>query len=298
MCMARRLFVSDSLMKNARFTGHFSAFRLLIPIALTTILSAIAVSSVFSWRAAAAEVPVVDLSAETGSEDPLSVVGMDRGSEPVYAAPPVAGESAGTSPEPGANATLFYQLQVLRDEVQELRGMVEEQAHQIDRLAKEQKEQYLDLDRRLSSRPRGGSNSLPVPDRVPPNAASKTERDAYAAAFQLTREKRFQEAIDRFNQLIVTYPNGQYTANAFYWLGELYLALPEPQLEKSRQSFVQVVNLYPDTPKLPDALYKLGVIYDRLGDREKSLEYLNRVIAEYPNSPASRLASTYKSEMN
>ncbi len=253
-----------------------------------------------------AQVPVVDRSDESSSGistgDPRSVVGMDRTTQtqtPVLVDTPPLRDPDDSIPEPGGNATLFYQLQVLRDEVQELRGMVEEQAHQLDRLGREQQEQYLDIDRRLSSRQGQMSSTIESPaiQAIPSNGTG-SERDVYTAAFQLTREKRFQEAIDAFNRLIVQYPNGQYTANAFYWLGELYLALPQPELEKSRQSFVQVVNLYPENTKVPDALYKLGVVYDRLGDREKGLEYLNRVITQFSGSPAARLAQNYKAELS
>ncbi len=207
---------------------------------------------------------------------------------------------------------LFQLLQALQIEVQELRGLVEEQHHQLNRLAREQNEQYLDIDRRLrgltSGAGGGGSRSSGTapgstastggtPSSRTAGTAGGGEREAYTRAFDLTREKRFQDAINGFNQLIVAYPNGPYTPNSFYWLGELYLALPEPELEKSRQSFVQVVSLYPSHQKVPDALYKLGVVYDRLGEQPQAREYLSRVQSEYADSPAARLAKAYAAEL-
>jgi len=208
---------------------------------------------------------------------------------------------------------LFYQLQTLQTEVGELRGLVEEQRHLIERLQREQKEQYLDLDRRVaalttqgvapsagsasamgvSTEPSSGESAAPVSQ----GTSTAGERDAYTRAFNLTRDKRFQEAINAFNQLLVDYPNGEYAANSFYWLGELYLALPQAELEKARQSFAQVVNSYPSHAKVPDSLYKLGVVYHRLGDNRKALEYLTRTHTEYPASPAARLAQSYASEI-
>jgi tol-pal system protein YbgF len=238
---------------------------------------------------------------------------------------------AQTSPTPLASAAsdreptteLFYQLQTLQTEVGELRGLVEEQRHLIERLAREQKEQYLDLDRRMALALKqngggaapvatGGGPRLTEPTESAPSAgsrgvagvaapsagpASASEREAYTRAFNLTRDKRFQEAISGFNQLLVDYPGGEYSANAFYWLGELYLALPKAELEKSRQSFAQVVNAYPAHTKVPDSLYKLGVVYHRLGDNAKALEYLNRAQVEFPSSPAARLAQSYAAEI-
>ncbi len=202
---------------------------------------------------------------------------------------------------------LFYQLQVLQQEVQELRGMVEEQSYQLNRLARDQQEQYLDLDRRMQSvranaqqpaavaMPESGGTGGAGGQRVATAPATGSERDGYTAAFDLMKARQFDASADAFNQLIVNYPNGTYTANAFYWLGELYLAKTE--LEKARQSFVQVTNLYADHQKAPDALYKLGVVYHRLGDDQRAREYLDRARTEYPQSSAAGLAQTYLAEL-
>jgi tol-pal system protein YbgF len=215
--------------------------------------------------------------------------------------------SVAASGDPSRLSELFYQLQVLQQEVQELHGKVEEQSYQINRLARDQQEQYLDLDRRMQSvranaqQPAGvaipdpaaaGGTGSPRTSTVP---VTGSERDAYTSAFDLMKARQFDASADAFNQLIVDYPNGAYTANAFYWLGELYLAKDE--MEKARQSFVQVTNLYSDHQKAPDALYKLGVVYHRLGDDQRAREYLNRARTEYPQSSAAGLAQTYLAEL-
>lgn len=230
-----------------------------------------------------------------------------------------AGAASGT-PQPGASPTsaaaggdasrlseLFYQLQVLQQEVQELRGMVEEQSYKINRLTRDQQEQYLDLDRRMQSvranaqqpaavaPPGPGGVGGTGSQRISAAPVTGSERDAYTSAFDLMKARQFDASTDAFNQLIVDHPNGAYTANAFYWLGELYLAKDE--MEKARQSFVQVTNLYADHQKAPDALYKLGVVYHRLGDDQRAREYLNRARTEYPQSSAAGLAQTYLAEL-
>ena len=202
---------------------------------------------------------------------------------------------------------LFHRLQILQQEVQELRGLVEEQAFQLERLTRQQQQQYIDLDQRLmalrsqgpaatgagTSGPGAPAPSRPMP---PADGSAPPERQAYTTAFNLMKESRFEESTDAFNQLITDYPNGQYTPNAFYWLGELYLAMDE--VEQARQSFAQVLSLYPEHRKVADALYKLGVVHHRLNDNERSLQYLNRVIAEHPDSPAAGLARTYAAELD
>ena len=220
--------------------------------------------------------------------------------------PMEAVQQVATDPDGGAAATdvrrlseLFYQLQVLQQELQELRGTVEEQSHQLNRIARDQQEQYIDLDRRVAAL-RNNTSAPAISTTAQTPAASTatgggTEREAYTAAFNLMKNRQFDESAYAFNKLIVDYPNGQFTPNAFYWLGELYLAKTEH--EKARQSFAQVANLYPDHQKVPDALYKLGVVYHRLGDTQRSLEYLGKVRAEHPQSSAAGLAATYAAEL-
>jgi len=222
--------------------------------------------------------------------------------------------SDGDSADSGRLSQLFYQLQVLQQEVQELRGLVEEQQYRLDRLARDQQEQYLDLDRRMQALRGDGQRPLVIPgegDRGPggrgasrSNAApsggaaeggSASEREAYSAAFELMRQRRFEESAAAFETLTEEYPNGVYTANAFYWLGELNLALDDN--EQARQWFAQVVNLYPDHQKIPDTLYKLGVTYHRLGDEDRAREYLNQVRNDHPQSSAAGLAQTYLAEL-
>ena len=236
-----------------------------------------------------------------------------------------------TATESGAGdamnlSRLFYQLQVLQQEVQELRGLVEEQSYRLSRLARDQKEQYIDLDRRLTDiatagptagpplpgeSPRGGfppggpgqatdpiAGALPVPGTYPGNPAEtppQSEREAYTRAFDLMKARQFEESAAAFDRLIAGYPNGQFTANAFYWLGELHLA--QSEAEMARQSFAQVLNLYPDHPKVPDTLYKMGVVYHRLGDVSRSIAYFQQVQEEYANSSAAGLAARYMAEI-
>jgi tol-pal system protein YbgF len=195
--------------------------------------------------------------------------------------------------------TLFYQLQLLQQEVQELRGLVEEQAHRLDRLAQDQKEQYVLIDRELAElRAGGGVESAKHEEAGEAPPVGTDERSAYAHAFNLTREKKFPAAIEAFQSLLADFPNGQYSANALYWLGEIYLVIDPPDLERSRQSFVQVVNLYPRHQKASDSMYKLAVVYRQMGDGDRAREYLARVQSDYAGTTAARLAASLARQMD
>ena len=206
----------------------------------------------------------------------------------------------------GQLSELFYRIQVLQQDLKDLRGTIEEQSYLIKRLERSQKEQYLDLDNRLVQL--GGadleSRTAQTEDKESSEEATTllnevpefdNEREAYQYAFDLMRNRQYQESLAGFEEIIVAFPNGQYTPNAFYWIWELYLA--QGDNEKSRQSFIQVISLYPDHQKVPDAMYKLGVVYFALGDNQSALRYLGQVQQEYPNSSAAGLAARYSVEI-
>lgn len=230
------------------------------------------------------------------SENPAAIAASQGATESMRVeAAPTAGDSSLSG--------LFYQLQLLQQEVQELRGQLEEQQYLLQRLQKGQQDQYLDLDKRLVALAAGqpqpapqtaNSQSLGSQTQTP-SGDSATEREAYAQSIEYMRARQFDQSITGFQQLIVDYPNGQFTPNAFYWLGELFLA--QKQREQARQNFMQVINLYPDHQKVPDALYKLGVVYQGLQDETQALEYLRRVQEQHPQSPAAALAKKYAEVM-
>lgn len=204
----------------------------------------------------------------------------------------------------GINA-IYYQLQLLQDDVRRLQGIVEEQNHRIERLAQEQRERYIELDQRLLELGTSPVAASDLDPRDPSAAPPATELDAYNTAFALVknagalvpseRAAAYQQALGLFDALILNYPAGQFTPNAYYWKGEIYLYTDD--LELARQAFVQVVHLFADHPKVPDALYKLGVVYHRLGENQRALEYLDRVVAEHPEHTAAGLAQPYAAEL-
>ena len=112
-------------------------------------------------------------------------------------------------------------------------------------------------------------------------------------AYELVRERAFDDAVLAFTGFLADYPFGRYAPNAHYWLGELYLVLDPPDPELARQNFKLLLDQYPADPKVPDALYKLGRVQFIKGNRQRSREYLDEVIREYPSHAAAQLARQF-----
>lgn len=200
---------------------------------------------------------------------------------------------------------LFNQVQQLQQEVMRLNGLVEQQTYQIQQLKEQSLERYMEIDRRLASgavapaagTPAGSATPAAAPPATGRGSAEAAEQPgegaAYRAAYALVRGQEFEQAVTAFNSFLDNYPAGRFAPNAHYWLGELYLVITPADPEAARQAFMLLLNQYPTHAKVPDALYKLGRVHFMKGNNDRSRDFLNRVIREYPDSSAARLAGDF-----
>ena len=230
--------------------------------------------------------------------------------------------SATAAPAGGSpTGALYIQLQSLQQEVMELRGIVEEQRHQLDTLKQQSLDRYSDLDKRLSqgggapvaatAQPDTGvapvdasATNSPTPAAVPiatapvpvggMQTAKPEEYEAYQKAYAKLKGQDFPGAIKAFNSFIETYPSSTLAGNAYYWLGKAYLQPPQ-DLNRAQQAFTKVVGDSPQHTKAPDALYELGKIAFLKGDKPKAKTLLQQVIDNYgtSGSTAPQLAKQF-----
>ncbi|MCL7945747.1 tol-pal system protein YbgF [Marinobacter sp. ATCH36] len=206
-----------------------------------------------------------------------------------------------------ANAELFYMIQQLQGEIRRLQGRVEEQQYSIDRLTKQARDRYIDLDQRIlklsekvaeapastqsTSDSEAGGDSSGLKTKIY-RQPSDAERSAYQKVQTLIhQEKNYDQAINGLYDFIDEYEEGDLTVNAYYWLGEVYLV--EDQLDQARQAFTIVATRYGDHRKASDAVYKLGVTLDRLGNKEQARSRMESVVEDYPDTSAAKLAQKY-----
>lgn len=224
-------------------------------------------------------------------------------------------------------ADLLYQLEMLQQEVSQLRGQVEQQQYELNKLQSLSKDRYIDLDKRVSdlsskvanaprvaptstsaadgssnsgavtAAPQTGSSSLvSAPVRpvklVEPSAEAKA---SYDAAYDLIRAKKFEEAQTSLRSFVKKYPNNMLTGNGHYWLGELALVLGNQG--EALVQFQIVQDSFIGHAKVPDAIYKLGIVNDQLGNQSMARDFFQRVIADYPDSNAATLATNYLNNM-
>ena len=204
-------------------------------------------------------------------------------------------------------------MQGLRDEVRLLRGMVEELKHELQQVKQRQLDDYLDIDRRLGSQSladdnaysddQSGSSSAVTPLYGEPSLQEGSvelsadeavampadglvmlaledgtvKTDYEAASNKLLKGRDIDGAAAALQLHLDKYPASPYTANAHYWLGEIYLLQRRDEL--ARQSFTTIVEQYPNHPKVMDSNFKLGKIYFQLDQTKLARRYLEKAAA-------------------
>ncbi|KGP63410.1 membrane protein [Legionella norrlandica] len=226
------------------------------------------------------------------------------------------------------NAKLIDKIQELQKEIQELRGQLEVQAHDLKLLQQQQVAFYKDLDSRISNSagksasnkavadiPLGTSaaptlNAVTTPKpKIEPAAARKPqpvvavsrtnpadEQISYLAAYELVKNKRYDAAVNAMQTFVQKYPKGGYTANAEYWLGELYLV--KKDYPKAIEHFEVVLQRFPSSSKAAASLLKSGYAYAEKGDKQEAQRRFQQVVKTYPDTPTAQLASSKLKAIN
>ena len=181
---------------------------------------------------------------------------------------------------------LYKKIEVLEEEIRDLRNILEENSILVDRSLELQQQRYLDLDARILEISKISSEKLSSVDDT--QYSDTEEKELFKSALILFEESRFAEALEIFSQIIITFPDGSFTADAYFWSGELFLA--QEMFEDAKLSFKNVVDNFYQHSRTPDSLFKLGEIYRIEGDVERSLEFYDKVKEDFPDSGASQLA--------
>ena len=114
------------------------------------------------------------------------------------------------------------------------------------------------------------------------------EKDLFRTALILFEESRYAEALDIFSEVIISFPNGTFAPDAYFWSGELFLA--QKMYEDAKLSFNSVIEQFPKHQRTPDSLFKLGEIYRLEGEIEDAIIIYDRVQTSFPDSGAAQLA--------
>ncbi|HVT62043.1 MAG TPA: tol-pal system protein YbgF [Legionellaceae bacterium] len=230
------------------------------------------------------------------------------------------------------NTDLVNKIIALQKEIQDLRGQLEIQAHELNELKQQQLSFYQDLANQLNpaaaetaqkklahpsltptntideqnasnaETPNSTeSNALieakqaiqPVPSIEPQSVVKAStnpaeEQISYLAAYDLIKQKQYPQATSAMQQFLSKYPHSGYSANAHYWLGELYLAKKE--YDNAITQFDTVIHEFKSSSKYAPSKLKLGYALAGTGRIGEAKEQLLAVMNKYPDTSAAHLA--------
>lgn len=281
--------------------------RLILAICLASLLP----------TGAFAQAPVVDDSEnfalleeqQVATESPVAHDQSDTADSSMQ--PALAKESVGMNDN--TNAGLLDKLQGLQQDIQELRGQLEVQAHDLKLLQEQQLSFYKDLDARVRNVPAtplaknepttdltmgtktaSATTTSPVSQPIQPvvniaRANPADEQISYLAAYELVKNKRFDEALTAMQAFVTKYPQGGYTANAEYWLGELNLV--KKNYPASIEHFNVVLQRFPSSSKCSASMLKIGYAMAASGKTQEAKERLKDVVKKYPDTNIAQLAT-------
>lgn len=213
---------------------------------------------------------------------------------------------------------MILELQQMREEVRELRGLVEAQSQEIENLKRRQRDQYVDLDRRLGELRAGAAQASLARSGQTADGSGIGEPDTEAPAVDVASAGRLEEGsmptdresgtdqpqvqpiappevrdrLDEQAEVTTLADQGNGGARALrepteaeqQAYDQAFRALRETRYADAAEGFDAFLRDHPDSAYAPNALYWLGEVYYVTRDFEIALTQFERLQDSYPDS--------------
>ncbi len=179
----------------------------------------------------------------------------------------------------------------LKEEIQILRGKLEEIEFTLNKQIKTDKDRIVRLEEYLHLEPTGSGLKIEADSGIKPRSlAGKklSENEIYKLAKQAFDQGDFETAREGFQKLIKQHPKSKNADNAQFWIGEIYYR--EKWYEKAIIEYQNVIEKHPKGNKVPAALLKQGFAFYNLRDKANARLILTELLKKYPKSNESKIA--------
>jgi len=191
--------------------------------------------------------------------------------------------------DPAMMANLVIQVQELQDEVRTLRGQLEEQDRELENLKRRQRDQYLDLDKRLSDM----RNARPVSGTGPVVSSSQPIRQTPSVSPsqdlpEVREPMESQSQVSGIGQPLAqsqSAPTSAADEKAAY--DQAFQALKELRYADAAEDFQSFLDRYPNSDYADNAQYWLGESYYVTRNYDIALTAFQTLLDQYPESPKS-----------
>lgn len=199
-------------------------------------------------------------------------------------------------------ADLHALIRDIRDDIQLLRGRVEETAHAVEEKVSGLDEEASKRQRRWQALEHDVRSALDRVVRVeeflgmePSEKMATTaepgpepEKTLYAKAKKKFDQGHYEAARALFDRFLKEYPKSRDADNAQFWIGEIYYR--EKWYEKAILEYQKVIERYPKGNKVNSALLKQGFAFLNLGDKDNARLILKELVRKYPDSREAGIA--------
>ena len=190
----------------------------------------------------------------------------------------------------GGLSEMQNQIEVLKQEVANLKGDLEVAQHNLETTQTRQKDLYTDTDTRLrrieggapsGAAPAGASNGAAGGVAVVPVAEEKDAK-AFADAYALSQSAKHKEAFAAFDAFLKEYPNSKLVPDALYGMGYSQFGLKNYKSSIATQQ--KVIDLHPTSAKVPDAMYNQANSQIQLSQITNAKKTLRILVDKYPDA--------------
>jgi len=138
-----------------------------------------------------------------------------------------------------------------------------------------------------AKKPEGKPGQTQAQPPVPP-ASNVSPSEAYRMAYNDYLKGNYDLAIESFKLYRQQFGTSPLADNALYWIGECHFS--QKKFEEAVDDFNEVILAYPDGDKVPAAYLKKGMSYMELGKKGEALAAFKLLISKYPLQEESKIA--------
>jgi len=197
---------------------------------------------------------------------------------------------------------ILEKIENLEIELARLANQIDSNTFEVQKLDESNQARYVDLDKRIHEleaiillSKEEVEEEMKEELKLENPLAELIEKDGEEEEFtlwsntlKLIDNSRYSEAAENLRFLILSYPNGAYLVDSFFWLGEIYFL--QEMNEDAYETYFSLINNFPDHERVSTSLYKLGLISIKLEKNEEAIAFFERVILNYPDSGSSVLS--------
>ncbi|MBE3109752.1 MAG: tol-pal system protein YbgF [Acidobacteria bacterium] len=132
------------------------------------------------------------------------------------------------------------------------------------------------------------SKPQPVPAQPAPPPPTISPQEAYSMAYNDYLKGNYDLAIESFKLYRAQFPGSPLADNALYWIGECRYS--QRKFEEAVDAFDELILTYPQGDKAAAAHLKKGLAFVELGKKPEALAALKILVAKYPLEEESKIA--------